>query len=61
MRLNEQWYRIFNETIIYVLITVCYISYSMEYKYFTLGITVVYGIVVSVMMMKNKIIAELFI
>lgn len=61
MRSNEQWYRIFNETIIYVLITVCYISYSMEYKYFTLGITVVYGIVVSVMMVKNKIIAELFI
>lgn len=61
MRLNEQWYRIFNETIIYVLITVCYISYSMEYKYFTLGITVVYGIVVSVMMVKNKIIAELFV
>lgn len=61
MRSNEQWYRIFNETIIYVLITVCYISYSMEYKYFTLGITVVYGIVVSVMMMKNKIIAELFV
>lgn len=46
---------------IYVLITVCYISYSMEYKYFTLGITVVYGIVVSVMMVKNKIIAELFV
>lgn len=61
MRLNEQWYRIFNETIICVLITVCYISYSMEYKYFTLGITVVYGIVVSVMMVKNKIIAELFV
>lgn len=61
MRSNEQWYRIFNETIIYVLITVCYISYSMEYKYFTLGITVVYGIVVSVIMVKNKIIAELFI
>lgn len=61
MRSNEQWYRIFNETIIYVLITVCYISYSMEYKYFTLGITVVYGIVVSVMMVKNKIIAELFV
>lgn len=61
MRSNEQWYRIFNETIIYVLITVCYISYSMEYKYFTLDITVVYGIVVSVMMVKNKIIAELFV
>lgn len=61
MRLNEQWYRIFNETIICVLITVCYISYSMEYKYFTLGITIVYGIVVSVMMVKNKIIAELFV
>lgn len=61
MRSNEQWYRIFNETIICVLITVCYISYSMEYKYFTLGITVVYGIVVSVMMVKNKIIAELFV
>lgn len=61
MRSNEQWYRIFNETIIYVLITVCYISYSMEYKYFTLGITVVYGIVISVMMVKNKIIAELFV
>lgn len=61
MRSNEQWYRIFNETYIYVLITVCYISYSMEYKYFTLGITVVYGIVVSVMMVKNKIIAELFV
>lgn len=61
MRSNEQWYRIFNETIIYVLITVCYISYSMEYKYFTLGITVVYGIVVSVIMVKNKIIAELFV
>lgn len=61
MRSNEQWYRIFNETIIYVLITVCYISYSMEYKYFTLGITVVYGIVVFVMMVKNKIIAELFV
>lgn len=61
MRSNEQWYRIFNETIIYVLITVCYISYSMEYKYFTLGITVVYGIVVSVMMVKNKIIAEFFV
>lgn len=60
MRSNEQWYRIFNETIIYVLITVCYISYSMEYKYFTLGITV-YGIVVFVMMVKNKIIAELFV
>lgn len=33
----------------------------MECKYFTLDITVVYGIVVSVMMVKNKIIAELFV
>lgn len=33
----------------------------MKCKYFTLDITVVYGIVVSVMMVKNKIIAELFV
>lgn len=33
----------------------------MEYKYFTLNITVVHGIIVSMKMVRNKIITEFFV